>query len=84
MIDTSGINVLYWTEFNPTKLDIEEYEELECESNQVLIENFIPGKRVYSRSITEKQFLERPLKAKVEAETPVKSADSKLIHRCVP
>jgi len=41
LIDTSGINVLYWTEFNPTKLDIEEYEELECESNHVLIENFI-------------------------------------------
>lgn len=41
MIDTSGINVLYWTEFNPTKFDVEEYEELERESNQVLIENFI-------------------------------------------
>ena len=41
MIDTSGINVLYWTEYNPTKFDVEEYEELERESNQVLIENFI-------------------------------------------
>jgi len=41
LIDTSGISVLYWTEFNPTKFDVEEYEELERESNQVLIENFI-------------------------------------------
>lgn len=41
MIDTSGINVLYWTEFNPTKFDVEEFEELERESSQVLIENFI-------------------------------------------
>lgn len=44
MIDTSGINVLYWTEFNPTKFDVEEFEEfeeIENKYNQFLIEDFI-------------------------------------------
>lgn len=41
LIDTSGISVLYWTEFNPTKFDVEEFEEIENKYNQFLIEDFI-------------------------------------------